>query len=83
MKRDGVAQPVRKGRKQSIFEVEKIVDYRLNKKTGDEFYLVKWVDYPNSENTWEPLENLKGCRDKLSSFIASQDEDKKRKKKSK
>ncbi|KAM6976829.1 histone-lysine N-methyltransferase SUV39H1-A [Aplochiton taeniatus] len=39
------------------YEVEYICDY--NKKKGQEFYLVKWKGYPDSENTWEPRKNLK------------------------
>jgi hypothetical protein len=81
LKDDGTAKPARKGRKQRIFEVEKIIDYKLDKKTGAELYLVKWVDYSNSDNTWEPLENLTGCKDELSSFLASLGKDKKEKKK--
>ncbi len=25
-------------------------------------YLVKWVGYPTSQATWEPKENLDGCK---------------------
>ena len=38
------------------FEVERIL-----KKQGQQ-YLVKWKDYPDSENTWEPLKNLANCQ---------------------
>ena len=29
-------------------------------KEGREEFLVKWIDYPLSEATWEPFENLSG-----------------------
>ena len=40
----------------SIYYVEKI----LNKKIKNDklYYLVKWMDWPTSESTWEPIENL-------------------------
>ena len=28
----------------------------------DQQYLVKWKEYPDSENTWEPLKNLANCQ---------------------
>lgn len=40
------------------YEVEKILDKRVNK-TGFTEYLVKWRSYEDpEENTWEPLDNL-------------------------
>ncbi|CAE7205183.1 hypothetical protein HRS9139_10399 [Pyrenophora teres f. teres] len=45
------------------FEVEKIVAHRVVD-NGTE-YLVKWLGYPNSENTWEPDTNLTNCRQLL------------------
>ncbi|VDP51956.1 unnamed protein product [Soboliphyme baturini] len=38
------------------YEVERIISCR--KKHGVIKFLIKWKDYPNSANTWEPLENL-------------------------
>ncbi len=37
-----------------LFQVEKIVDGPNDR---SEFF-IKWEGYPDSENTWEPLENL-------------------------
>ncbi|KAJ3078369.1 hypothetical protein HK102_004551 [Quaeritorhiza haematococci] len=31
-------------------------------------YLVKWVGYDDSENTWEPLEHLEGCMELVNEF---------------
>ncbi len=41
------------------YVVEKIIDKKI--KRGHLQYLVKWAGYPDSENTWEPLPNLKNC----------------------
>ena len=41
---------------EDIFYVERILDH---KGTGSRRqYLVKWLNYPSSENTWEPLDHL-------------------------
>ena len=32
----------------------------MHVKEGREKFLVKWIDYPLSEATWEPFENLSG-----------------------
>ena len=37
------------------FEIEQILDYKNNK------YLIKWVGYLSSENTWEPASGIKHC----------------------
>jgi len=44
------------------YEVEEILQQEGQK------YLIKWKGYPTSENTWEPLKNLKKCPDKLRRF---------------
>ena len=41
---------------EDLYEVEEIVGKKLCK--GKLKYHVKWVGYPSSQNTWEPLENL-------------------------
>ena len=40
------------------YYVEKAIKMHL--KEGREEFRVKWIDYPLSEATWEPFENLSG-----------------------
>lgn len=48
------------------WEVERILK---TKETQDgTMYLVKWKGFPESENTWEPFENLAGCLEVLNDF---------------
>ena len=39
-----------------IYEVEKIINYKICK--NKKYYLIKWIDYPIHESTWEPKSNL-------------------------
>jgi Chromo (CHRromatin Organisation MOdifier) domain len=50
---------------QKEYEVETILDCQYFGKTIK--YLIKWKDYPHSENTWEPKSNLQ-CSDLLGVF---------------
>ena len=43
------------------WEVESILDSRLL--YGNLQYFVHWKDYPESDRSWEPLENLENCPD--------------------
>lgn len=38
------------------FVVQSILDHEV--RDGKDFYLVKWVGYPHSQNTWEPEDNF-------------------------
>ena len=40
------------------YYVKKVIKMRV--KEGREEFLVKWIDYPLSEATWEPFKNLSG-----------------------
>ena len=52
-----------------IYNVEKILKRKRTKDgDGDVRYLVKWEGYDNSENTWEPTQNLSGCPQALENF---------------
>jgi hypothetical protein len=54
----------------NVFDVEKILDKKYE--NGRLLYLVKWLDYPNSENTWEPLTHLTDVRELIEEFEKEQ-----------
>jgi len=54
------------------FIVEKILRMRTTKK-GKVQYLLKWKGFPDTENTWEPAENLE-CPDLIAAFMAEEKE---------
>lgn len=43
------------------YEVEKIIQKSLSD-IGEIIYFVKWKGWSNMHNTWEPLDNLEGCK---------------------
>ncbi|EEB09372.2 histone H3 methyltransferase Clr4 [Schizosaccharomyces japonicus yFS275] len=43
------------------FEVEKIVDEKLDPKGNVMLYRVRWLNYSSRSDTWEPPSNLVGC----------------------
>ena len=43
--------------KKEVFYVEKIIDKKIGR-SGRVEYLLKWKNYPESESTWEPENNL-------------------------
>lgn len=50
-----------------IFNVEAIIDHKME--DGETLYRVRWEGYSPDDDTWEPIENLKGCPDKLSEYL--------------
>lgn len=46
----------RRGKKPQVFEVEAVVGKRHEE--GKLFYEIKWKGYKDSDNTWEPVDNL-------------------------
>ncbi|XP_057741797.1 chromo domain-containing protein LHP1-like [Arachis stenosperma] len=54
---------------EGYYEVEAIRKRRVRK--GEVHYLVKWLDWPETANTWEPLENLEGVSEIVSAFEES------------
>lgn len=48
------------------WEVEAILDEREYR--GQTKYLVKWLGYPDYENSWEPLSNLEGAKEALQEY---------------
>ena len=50
------------------FEVEEILDVRRYGRHKTKQYLVKWAGYPLQDATWEPVGNLKNCKEILKRF---------------
>ncbi len=50
------------------YEVESIVESAIDADTMEHMYLVKWRNYPASDNTWEPKKNLSGSLDLVRKF---------------
>ena len=53
-------------------EVEHILDYRVDKTTRRGMFLVHWKGQSDKNNTWETLEDLHECKDKLRDFYTKQ-----------
>jgi hypothetical protein len=51
------------GSRRSNFEVEAILDHEES--AGDVFFLIKWAGWAHEFNTWEPLEHLTTCYQKV------------------
>jgi hypothetical protein len=58
------------------YEIEKILDRRTV--NGDNFYLVKWKDYPSDFNTWEPVSSFNQCSLLIQNFDKNFDKKQKR-----
>lgn len=56
------AAPIKsKEKKDFYFEVESILDHRIDNMTGKRDFLVRWKGYPVSASSFEPEEHLDGC----------------------
>ncbi|GAB2277940.1 La ribonucleoprotein [Dionaea muscipula] len=58
-----------------FYEIESIRKKRIFK--GQPQYLIKWLGWPDSSNTWEPLEHLQACADVVEAFEERQSAEKK------
>jgi hypothetical protein len=54
----------------NVFVVERILDKRVRK--GVIQYLIKWLDYPEDESTWESEANCANCKYLIDEFEKSQ-----------
>lgn len=52
------------------WEVEKIMD--VKKSRGRRKFLVKWKGWAHESNTWEPEENVEGCKEMIKEFYQRQ-----------
>ncbi|PQK11029.1 hypothetical protein BB8028_0002g13470 [Beauveria bassiana] len=57
------------------WEVEKIVDARIEAETYIHWYRVKWKGWSAKHNTWEPKKNLANCQDLIDEFEALQEKE--------
>jgi hypothetical protein len=55
-----------------VFEVDRILDHRKFGRKKQIQYLVLWKGYPQSEATWEPIEQLDGALDSSHSIQSGQ-----------
>ena len=53
------------------YVVERIID--IHSSHGKRQYLIKWKGYKDSDNTWEPTENLTHCQDIIKEFHRKKD----------
>ncbi|OWM83263.1 chromo domain-containing protein LHP1 [Punica granatum] len=54
---------------EGFYEIEAVRRKRVRK--GEVQYLIKWRGWPETANTWEPLENLFSCTDVIDAFEES------------
>lgn len=67
-----VAKKVRKNKLvPAEYVIESIID--VTYMYGKEFFLIKWLGFSHSENTWEPIEHLDNCPEVLISFVSNKE----------
>ena len=54
--------------KEEVYTVEAIRAWRYDATDHQREYLVKWENWSEDDNTWEPEENLNNCEDVLQQF---------------
>uniref|UniRef100_A0A2A4J9C1 protein-synthesizing GTPase n=1 Tax=Heliothis virescens TaxID=7102 RepID=A0A2A4J9C1_HELVI len=66
------AKKQKKNRKDSEeYIIEKILDFKFEH--GKEYFFIKWKGWPDSENTWEPIEHLENCPGILKQFLSEEE----------
>ncbi|XP_052192667.1 chromo domain protein LHP1 isoform X2 [Diospyros lotus] len=65
----GEAEAERPKLAEGFYEIEAVRKKRVRK--GEVQYLIKWRGWPETANTWEPLENLLSCSDVIDAFEES------------
>ncbi|XAR63364.1 hypothetical protein NMG60_11023275 [Bertholletia excelsa] len=66
---DGDAEAGRVKLAEGFYEIEAVRKKRVRK--GEAQYLIKWRGWPETANTWEPIENLLSCSDVVDAFEES------------
>ncbi|XP_072932753.1 histone-lysine N-methyltransferase SUV39H2-like isoform X1 [Epargyreus clarus] len=61
----------RQRQKSEEFIIEKILDFKYEEGRG--LFYIKWKGWPDSENTWEPIEHLDNCPAIIKEFLADQE----------
>ena len=54
--------------KELDYEVEELRQIKFDEQARCPKYLVKWKNYPEEDNSWEPIENLEGSKDLVAEF---------------
>lgn len=50
----------------SVYSVEKVLDKKVE--NGRTFYLIKWLNYSDEHNSWEPKKNLQICPELIEEY---------------
>jgi hypothetical protein len=66
--RSGRSKPRTRSIGAGEWEVGSVVGFRIDAKTHERLYEVKWQGFPSSNNSWEPEAHLSNCRRALSAF---------------
>ena len=51
------------------WEVEKILQHRIDSRTGKTEYFVQWKGFSRGDNSWEPAENLQNAQEKIQEYL--------------